>query len=48
MGGEPEDFKEAMDDEHNKKWIKAMQDEMRSLPENKTFELVKLPKVKRL
>ena len=23
-GGEPESFKEAMDDEHNKKWIETM------------------------
>ena len=46
-GGEPKDFEEAMDDEHKRKWIEAMQDEMRSLHKNETFELVKLPKGKR-
>ena len=46
-GREPEDFEEAMGDEHKKKWIEAMQDDMRSLPESKTFELVKLLKGKR-
>ncbi|CAL1406718.1 unnamed protein product [Linum trigynum] len=46
-GGEPESFTEAMNDEHKKRWIEAMQDEMDSLYENKTFELVKLPKGKR-
>ncbi|CAL1389536.1 unnamed protein product [Linum trigynum] len=46
-GGEPESFTEAMNDEHKQRWIEAMQDEMDSLYENKTFELVKLPKGKR-
>ncbi|KAL5842405.1 hypothetical protein ACOSQ3_013008 [Xanthoceras sorbifolium] len=46
-GGEPENFEEAMDDESKQKWIEAMQDEMKSLHENKTFELVKLPKGKK-
>jgi len=46
-GGEPDSFEEAIDDEHKEKWIEAMQDEMKSLHENKTFELVKLPKGKR-
>ena len=41
-GGEPESFKDAMDNEHKRKWIGAMQDEIRSLHENGTFELVKL------
>ena len=45
--GEPESFEEAMEDEHKKKWIEAMEDEMKSLHKNKTFELVKLPKGKR-
>ena len=36
-----------MNDEHKQKWFEAMQDEMKSLHENKTFELVKLPKGKR-
>ena len=46
-GGEPESFEEATNDESKHKWIEAMQDEMKSLHENKTFELVKLPKGKR-
>ncbi|CAL1354730.1 unnamed protein product [Linum trigynum] len=46
-GGEPESFTEAMIDEHKQRWIQAMQDEMDSLYENKTFELVKLSKGKR-
>ncbi|GJZ81343.1 putative RNA-directed DNA polymerase [Tanacetum coccineum] len=46
-GGEPECYAEAMEDEHKKEWFEAMQDEMNSLHENNTFELVKLPKGKR-
>lgn len=46
-GGEPECYAEAMEDEHKKEWVDAMQDEMKSLHENHTFELVKLPKGKR-
>ncbi|CAL1397307.1 unnamed protein product [Linum trigynum] len=46
-GGEPESFTEAMNDEHKQRWIEAMQDEMDSLYENNTFELVKLSKGKR-
>ncbi|GKF08356.1 putative RNA-directed DNA polymerase, partial [Tanacetum coccineum] len=46
-GGEPECYAEAMEDEHKKEWFDAMQDEMKSLYENNTFELTKLPKVKR-
>ena len=33
-----------MEDEHKNQWIEAMQDEMKSLHENHTYELVKLPK----
>ncbi|CAL1361567.1 unnamed protein product [Linum trigynum] len=46
-GGEPESFTEAMNDEDKQRWIEAMQDEMDSLYDNNTFELVKLPKGKR-
>ncbi|KAD6119895.1 hypothetical protein E3N88_11166 [Mikania micrantha] len=46
-GGEPECYAEAMEDEHKREWVEAMQDEMNSLYENNTFELVKLPKGKR-
>ena len=46
--GELESFEEAMDDEHKQKWIESMQDEiMKSLHENRTFELVKFPIGKR-
>ena len=43
-GGEPETYEEAMSQEKCKEWYKAMQDEMTSLYENHTFDLVKLPK----
>ncbi|CAH9113366.1 unnamed protein product [Cuscuta europaea] len=46
-GGEPECYAEAMEDEHKKEWVEAMQDDMNSLHENNTFELVKFPKGKR-
>ncbi|KAF5781986.1 putative RNA-directed DNA polymerase [Helianthus annuus] len=46
-GGEPGCYEEAMEDEHKREWVEAMQDEMNSLYENNTFELVKLPKGKR-
>ena len=42
--GEPECYKETMEDEHKNQWIEAMQDEMKYLHENHTYELVKLPK----
>ena len=45
-GREPECYAEVMEDENKKEWIDAMQDEMKSLYENNTFELVKLPKGK--
>ena len=43
-GGEPECYEEAMEDEHNNQWIEAMQDEIKSLHEYHTYELVKSPK----
>ncbi|RVW40094.1 Retrovirus-related Pol polyprotein from transposon TNT 1-94 [Vitis vinifera] len=46
-GGEPESYVEAMEDENKMKWVDAMQDEMESLHENHSFELVKLPKGKK-
>ena len=36
-----------MEDENKMKWVDAMQDEMKSLYETHSFELVKLPKGKR-
>ncbi|RVW79299.1 Retrovirus-related Pol polyprotein from transposon TNT 1-94 [Vitis vinifera] len=46
-GGEPESYVEAMKEENKMKWVDAMRDEMESLHENHSFELVKLPKGKR-
>lgn len=36
-----------MEDGNRARWVGAMEDEMQSLYENHTFELVKLPKGKR-
>ncbi|KFK32108.1 hypothetical protein AALP_AA6G199700 [Arabis alpina] len=47
-GGEPESFGEALECEHKDKWLNAMGDEMESFDENDTFELVKLPKGKKV
>ncbi|RVX05220.1 Retrovirus-related Pol polyprotein from transposon TNT 1-94 [Vitis vinifera] len=40
-------YEEAMGDENKIKWVDAMQNEMKSLHENHSYELVKLPKGKR-
>lgn len=45
-GGEPECYHEALENEENKNWLDAMQDEIKSLHDNHTFELVKLTKGK--
>ncbi|CAJ2645756.1 unnamed protein product [Trifolium pratense] len=45
--GEPEYFQEAMESDENQKWLDAMNDEMKSLHDNHTYDLVKLPKGKR-
>jgi hypothetical protein len=45
--GEPSCYEEAVSDEHKNEWSEAMQDEMKSLYENDTFELVSLPKGKK-
>ena len=42
--GEPSCFEEACKVEHSEEWKKAMKEEMNSLLENKTWELVNLPK----
>ena len=36
-----------MTHDHKEKWLEAMNDEMRSLQDNHTYDLVKLPKGKR-
>lgn len=46
-GGEPDCYEEAMKSEEKNKWVGAMDDELKSLHDNHTFELVKLPKGKR-
>ena len=46
-GKEPESFEEAIGDENKMKWVDAMQDKMKSLHENHSFEFVKLPKGKK-
>ena len=46
-GGEPKCYEEAMLHEEKDKWFKSMQEEMKSLHENHTFELVNLPQGKR-
>ena len=46
-GGEPECYEEAISGEHKEKWAEAIQEEMKSLQDNNTFELVQLPKGKR-
>ena len=45
--GEPECYLEAIESEEKKKWLDVMQDEIKSLYDNHTFDLVKLPKGKK-
>ena len=45
--GELECFREAMESEEKRKWLDVMKDEMKSIHDNHTFDLVKLPKGKR-
>ncbi|KAG8480843.1 hypothetical protein CXB51_025300 [Gossypium anomalum] len=45
---EPSNYSEAISCEDSEKWMFAMQEEMESLHKNKTWDLVKLPKGKRL
>ena len=46
-GGELETYQEAILHESKKEWVKAMQEEVRSLLENHTYDLVKLPQGKK-
>ena len=46
-GGEPKTYKEAILHESKKEWDKVMQEEVRSLLENHTYDLVKLPQGKK-
>ena len=45
--GDPECYLEAIESEKKKKWLDVMQDEIKSLYDNHTFDLVKLPKDKK-
>lgn len=40
-GGEPESYPEAMAHDKKDEWLKAMQEELKSLHENHTYDLVK-------
>jgi len=40
---EPQSFTEAIETTNKKKWLKCIQEEMQSLKENHTYDLVKLP-----
>ena len=46
-GEVPECFEEAMSHQHKNEWVKAMQEEMKSLNKNYTYGLVKSPKGKK-
>ena len=41
--GEPKNYSEAIFSDDSTKWIAAMQEEVKSLLKNETWELVKLP-----
>ena len=43
MESEPRNFKEASKPEHEGKWVKAMEEELKSIADNETWELVDLP-----
>ena len=45
--GEPEGYDEVILDTHRYRWVEDMEDEMKSLHENGTYELVDLPKGKK-
>ncbi|KAF7127092.1 hypothetical protein RHSIM_Rhsim11G0033800 [Rhododendron simsii] len=44
VDGEPESYQETMGHDKKDEWAKAMQEEMKSLLENRTYDLLKLPK----
>jgi hypothetical protein len=44
---EPSCYEEAVSGQHKNEWLEAIKDEMKSLYENYTFELVSLPKGKK-
>ena len=46
-GGKPKTYQEATSHEKKMKWLKAMQEELKSLHENHIYDLVKLPRGKK-
>jgi len=46
--GEPNNYSEAISSDDSTKWIAAMQEKVKSLLKNETWELVKLPEGKRV
>ena len=46
-GRELENYREVLSHKKKGKWLSVMQDEMKFLRENHTYDLVKLPKGKR-
>ena len=46
-GEKPECFEEAIESDEKQKWLDAMKDEIKSLHDKHTFDLVKLPKGKK-
>lgn len=47
-GGEPEYYQEVMEHDKKHEWLRVMQDKMKSLHENHTYDLAKLPKGKKI
>ena len=45
--GETDYFEKAISHQHKNEWAKVMQEEMKSLNKNRTYDLVNLPKRKR-
>ena len=46
--GEPETYQEVLKHENKAEWLKEMKEEMKSLHENHTYDLVKPPKKKKI
>ena len=44
MGNDPTSFEEAMRSDHSSKWLKAMEDEIKSMSANKVWDLEEIPK----
>ena len=44
MEGDPTSYEEAMRSPHSAKWVKAMEDEMKSMSSNNVWDLEEIPK----